>query len=263
MRRLITGLLLCLAAAPWAAQADVAFSQARARGELRVGIPAQTADLPAGAKVRTPERLDMPVAAKLAERLGLPLVLVVVPAEQASEALAQGRADVVLADRVDTAPMGPYWVGSGYSGQPKAVIRNDTPLRQWSEVAGKRVCMAQSNNRAEALARRYGATVQTYAAPSDALVGVREGRCDIGLIDDSVWAPLMRLPEWRKFAFSLPAEGGRAELGWLAAPAEADWLRLEMRAWRATGFWTALANKWARDLAFDVYLDQEVADCHG
>ena len=91
MRRLITGLLLCLAAAPWAAQADVAFSQARARGELRVGIPAQTADLPAGAKVRTPERLDMPVAAKLAERLGLPLVLVVVPAEQASEGTVLGR----------------------------------------------------------------------------------------------------------------------------------------------------------------------------
>ncbi|CFD97959.1 substrate-binding protein [Bordetella pertussis] len=36
-----------------------------------------------------------------------------------------------------------------------------------------------------------------------------------------------------------------------------------MQAWHREGAWTAMTAKWARDVAFDVYLDQEVPDCHG
>ena len=42
-----------------------------------------------------------------------------------------------------------------------------------------------------------------------------------------------------------------------------DWLGQEMRAWDRAGAWKAMTAKWARDVAFDVYLDQEVPDCHG
>ena len=41
------------------------------------------------------------------------------------------------------------------------------------------------------------------------------------------------------------------------------WLDARMREWARAGAWKALPAKWARDVAFDVYLDQEVADCHG
>ena len=113
---------------------------------------------------------------------------------------------------------------------------------------------------------RLGAEVRTYRVPSDALVAVREGDCDVGLIDDALWEPLMRFPEWKKFSSTLAAEGMRAERAWLvsaAAPADRAWLAAEMRAWDRAGAWKALAAKWARDVAFDVYLDQEVPDCHG
>ena len=108
--------------------------------------------------------------------------------------------------------------------------------------------------------------MRTYRVPSDALVAVREGDCDVGLIDDALWEPLMRFPEWKKFSSTLAAEGMRAERAWLvsaAAPADRAWLAAEMRAWDRAGAWKALAAKWARDVAFDVYLDQEVPDCHG
>ncbi|MCJ9708892.1 ABC transporter substrate-binding protein, partial [Bordetella hinzii] len=78
-----------------------------------------------------------------------------------------------------------------------------------------------------------------------------------------VWNALMRFPEWRKFSSTLPPEGRRAELGWLAPAPEAAWLQSEMRTWQANGSWNAMTAKWARDVAFDVYLDQEVPDCHG
>ena len=86
--------------------------------------------------------------------------------------------------------------------------------------------------------------------PSDALVAVREGDCDVGLIDDALWEPLMRFPEWKKFSSTLAAEGMRAERAWLvsaAAPADRAWLAAEMRAWDRAGAWKALAAKWARD----------------
>ena len=102
--------------------------------------------------------------------------------------------------------------------------------------------------------------MRTYRVPSDALVAVREGDCDVGLIDDALWEPLMRFPEWKKFSSTLAAEGMRAERAWLvsaAAPADRAWLAAEMRAWDRAGAWKALAAKWARDVAFDVYLTRK------
>ncbi|WZB60611.1 hypothetical protein WJ970_22260 [Achromobacter xylosoxidans] len=61
--------------------------------------------------------------------------------------------------------------------------------------------------------------MRTYRVPSDALVAVREGDCDVGLIDDALWEPLMRFPEWKKFSSTLAAEGARAERAWLVSAA--------------------------------------------
>ncbi|CPN78262.1 substrate-binding protein [Bordetella pertussis] len=208
------------AAQPGAAADPLA--AACARGVLVVGVPF-LADAPlAGAKVRTPERLDGVAAERLAPQLGLPLQLRRLAAGDAAAQLASGAVDLVLADRRDGAPLaaqapGMAVVGTGYATAPKAVIRGDTALRRWQDVAGRSVCMADAAQGAQALAQRHGATVRTYRAPSDALVAVREGACDLALIDDAVWAPLMKFPEWKKFSATLAPQGPRAELVWLAA----------------------------------------------
>ncbi|BCY21722.1 substrate-binding protein [Bordetella pertussis] len=208
------------AAQPGAAADPLA--AACARGVLVVGVPF-LADAPlAGAKVRTPERLDGVAAERLARQLGLPLQLRRLAAGDAAAQLASGAVDLVLADRRDGAPLaaqapGMAVVGTGYATAPKAVIRGDTALRRWQDVAGRSVCMADAAQGAQALAQRHGATVRTYRAPSDALVAVREGACDLALIDDAVWAPLMKFPEWKKFSATLAPQGPRAELVWLAA----------------------------------------------
>lgn len=208
------------AAQPGAAADPLA--AACARGVLVVGVPF-LADAPlAGAKVRTPERLDGVAAERLAQQLGLPLQLRRLAAGDAAAQLASGAVDLVLADRRDGAPLaaqapGMAVVGTGYATAPKAVIRGDTALRRWQDVAGRSVCMADAAQGAQALAQRHGATVRTYRAPSDALVAVREGACDLALIDDAVWAPLMKFPEWKKFSATLAPQGPRAELVWLAA----------------------------------------------
>lgn len=242
------------------------FPAARARGELVVGVPYLAPPPAAGAKIRTPEGLDAAIADKLAASLKLPVRLVQLPAGQAATALASGQVDLVLADRANGQPASVAAQPTGYAARPKAVIRSDTPLRKPADAKGRTVCMAEAAAHAQALAQGWGAVVKTYRVPSDALVAVREGACDIGLVDDAVWEPLMRFPEWKKFSSTLTPDGARQERVWLLRAgddASRAWLGQEMRAWERAGAWKAMASKWARDVAFDVYLDQEVPDCHG
>ncbi|MNT00253.1 Bacterial extracellular solute-binding protein, family 3 [compost metagenome] len=173
---------------------------------------------------------------------------------------------MVLADRASAQPPTVAVQPTGYRTRPKAVIRSDTTLRKPADVRGRSVCMAEAASDTRALAESWGAVVRTYRVPSDALVAVREGACDVGLVDDAVWEPLVRFPEWKKFSSTLEPAGAPRERVWLL-PAEDTagraWLASEMKAWNQSGAWKAMTTKWARDVAFDVYLDQEVPDCHG
>lgn len=243
------------------------FHEARVRGELIVGVPYLAPPLAAGAKVRTPERLDSAIAQRLGKDLGLPVTLEQVDARQAQALLASGAVDLVLADQADAEgmlPSGIRRVPTGYATRPQAVIRDDTAMRRWPDAAGRTACMSEAAVAAQALARRWGATVRVYRVPSDALVAVRQGQCDLGLVDDTVRAPLMSYPEWKKFSATLPLEGSAVEHVWLLRDkAEAGWLAGRMREWRGQEGWRKMTSQWARNVAFDVYLDQSVPDCHG
>lgn len=264
IRLLVLG--ACLVASGFAQAQSDAFAAARARGELVVGVPYLAPPPAAGAKIRTPDGLDAAMTDRVGQSLGLPVRLVQLPQEQAAAALAAGQVDLVLADGESAQPDTVATQATGYAARPKAVIRSDTSLRRPADVRGRSVCMAEAAVGAQALARGWGAVVRTYRVPSDALVAVREGSCDVGLIDDAVWEPLMRFPEWKKFSATLRPDGARSERVWLLPAADTatqSWLDARMREWARADAWKALTAKWARDVAFDVYLDQEVADCHG
>jgi len=246
-----------------------AFPKARSRGVLAVGVPYLAPQPAPGAKVRTAERIDIDIAQRLGKDLGLPVILKQVDPADAQALLASGAVDVILSDQDgdqgdDVLPEGVKRVSTGYVVQPQAVIRGDTSLRRWPDVSGHTVCMADAAVSAQSLARRWGAKVRTYPVPSAALVAVREGKCDLGLVDDTVWAALMGYPEWKKYSATLPLNGPALTRVWLVrGQPEAGWLNRQMHAWRGQGAWKAMTAQWARDVAFDVYLDQEVPDCHG
>ncbi|RSE99981.1 transporter substrate-binding domain-containing protein [Achromobacter aegrifaciens] len=256
----------CLVASGFAQAQPDAFAAARARGELVVGVPYLAPPPAAGAKIRTPDGLDAAMTDRLAQSLGLPVRLVQLPQEQAAAALSAGRVDLVLADGASAQPAAGATQATGYAARPTAVIRSDTSRRRPADVRGRSVCMAEAASASRALAESWGAVVRTYRVPSDALVAVRAGSCDGGLVDDAVWEPLVRFPEWKKFSSTLAADGARRERVWLLPASDSasrNWLSQEMRAWDRAGAWKAMTAKWARDVAFDVYLDQEVPDCHG
>ncbi|AHG62675.1 type 2 periplasmic-binding domain-containing protein [Advenella mimigardefordensis] len=253
--------------APKAADSPALFSQAIARGSLRVAVVHVTPAAAPGAKVRTEDRLDAPAVKALATALKVPSQLVELAPAEAAKALVDGRVDLALyslpADAANWPDVTP--VPTSYRTYPKAVIRSDTNIRSRADLAGRSVCVARSATQAATEATRAGATLLSFPYPSDALVAVREGKCDLGLIDQTVWQPLMHYPEWKKFSATLELADAPRTLTWLLPATqvrEAQWLQSRMQQWDRAGQWVAFSKKWATDVAFDVYLDQEVPDCH-
>ena len=250
-----------------AADGAALFPQAIARGSLRVAVVHVAPAAAPGAKIRTEDRLDVPAVKALATDLKVsPQLIELAPAE-AAKALADGSVDLALyslpADAANWPDVTP--VPTSYRTYPKAVIRSDTAIRSRTDLAGRSVCVARSATQAAEQATRAGATLLSFRYPSDALVAVREGKCDLGLIDQTVWQPLMHYPEWKKFSATLELADAPRTLTWLLPATqarEAQWLQSRMQQWDEAGQWAAFSKKWATDVAFDVYLDQEVPDCH-
>ena len=96
------------------------------------------------------------------------------------------------------------WQGTGYAVRPRRSFAAIRACAAAPTTRGRRVYGA--GDAAQGAGARL-AEVRTYRVPSDALVAVREGDCDVGLIDDALWEPLMRFPEWKKFSSTLAAEG--------------------------------------------------------
>lgn len=278
-RSAVAGLLLsltCITALPHTAQAVTAavqdgktalFPRANSQGDLRVAVIHVTPPAAPGAKIRTEDRLDVPVIRALAQSLQLKAQPVQMTPDQAQAALADGTIDLALyslpADAKIAADV--TSVPTSYQTYPKAVIRSDTPMRSPDDLRGRSVCIADTARHAAQEASRAGATLMSFRVPSDALVAVREGKCDLGLIDQTVWQDLQRFPEWKKFSATIELPDHPRTLSWLVPASngrQAEWLRAQMQQWDATGQWAAFRKKWATDVAFDVYLDQEVPDCH-
>ncbi|NMM27484.1 MAG: hypothetical protein HHJ12_09420 [Glaciimonas sp.] len=90
------------------------------------------------------------------------------------------------------------------------------------------------------------------------------GVCDAAVHDDAMLNELLKLPEWKKFSVRLKV-GPRTTLVLIAPAGDADtlaFLKKTARAWSENSYWSQTKKKWVSDVAFEVYLDQNVPDCH-
>jgi len=218
-----------------------------------------------GSKVRTPEGL----APLLAERLDKRLPLRAVPASRAAVA-----ADGPGLRKVDALllPLGPgdaraqdaVVILTGYRAGIMAIMRTDTDIRRWEDLRGRTVCLAEGGGLAGQMQARYGAIEKVYRAPADALLDLRIGGCDATVHDSTMLEALLEFPEWRKFSARLPVQQER-DLAFVVPRDDtglARTLESQVAEWRQSGLLATLTRQAARDIAFEVYLDQEVPDCH-
>jgi polar amino acid transport system substrate-binding protein len=268
LRRLPVSMLcasLCtlLAASAWAGAATDGLEEARKRGSLVVAIDHVVPEYKAGTKFRTPETIDSALAEELAKSMKLALSMV---GTQGGTRPAPPRADVVLTTLANPAavPPGHVAIPVGYSAGPMAIMRTDTTIKSWEQLRGRTVCVSEGSHHVSTMASRYGAIEKVQRAPADALIAVRTGACDATVHDSAMLEEMLRLPEWKKFSARLPA-GTPAQLVFVVPASDRKtiaFLKQTVDDWAARRVPEALMKKAVRSIAFEVYLDQDVPDCH-
>jgi len=218
-----------------------------------------------GSKVRTPEGL----APLLAERLDKRFAVQPVPLPDGNAGagrFAAGKVDAALLplDRKGAAREEGVVIPTGYRAGIMAIMRTDTDIRHWDDLRGRTVCLAEGSGLAGEMQRRYGAIEKVFRAPADALLDLRIGGCDAAVHDSTMLEALLEFPEWKKFSARLPVQQER-DLAFVLDgndPVLVRSLQAQVREWNKNGLLTRLTQQSARDIAFEVYMDQEVPDCH-
>lgn len=259
-------------AAPLSAVGAELLDQFVQRQKLTVALQYVAPEYKAGAKFRTPESIDAELAGDLAKRLGVKLETVRLQPQPVSSSSGPGdgkRADLALA--VVAEPRQPQHaqqssivVPVGYTARPMAIMRTDTDIKSWQQLKGRKVCMSEGGLYVGTLAARYGAVEVLKRAPADSLLAIRVGECDAAVHDSLLLEELIRLPEWKKFSARLPAGVGMELAFHVPAGQEktAARLRQVVKDWNSAKLQEQLMKKAVRHIAFEVYLDQDVPDCH-
>lgn len=208
---------------------------------LRVTValpPVASADT--SARVFTAEGFEADLARDIGKALGRPVIMV------------GADADIVV-QRGAGVPV-------GYAPAISAAMRSDTTIRDWADLKGRTVCVTDGSPAAR-LAAELGADVLAQPSPALSLMLVRTGDCDAALHEAAPLAALFRNPEWAKFSATLPPREA-APLTLAVTPSLRAEVEVALTAVATPQVWQARSARWARNVALEVWLEQDAPDCH-
>lgn len=258
-------ILLAIAIAGSTAHAS-GLERAKQRGKILAGIHYVVPEYKGGMKYRTPEMLDQALLEDVAKRRQLPLETVQARPENQASLLSANKIDFTLATVTEANPLHRTHtvIPTGYAAGPMAIMRTDTDIKSWEQLKGRKVCVSEGGVHIGTITAKYGAIEMVYKAPADALIAVRVGECDATVHDSAMLEELIKYPEWKKFSARLPA-GPQSVLAFIVPASNkksADFLRQVVADWKATGHLDKTLKTAVRNIAFEVYLDQNAPDCH-
>ncbi len=235
-------------------------------GTLTVGVEYAPPAFVGGAKVRTPEGIDALLVDDIARRLSAKAQMTLFTQANPTQPLEDGKVRVVLAPvaETDAASASSRVIPTGYSAGAMAIMRSDTDIKQWNQLQGRTVCLAEGGRYVGMLAEKYGAIEKVFKAPADSLLALRIGECDAAVHDSAMLNELIKLPEWKKFSARLPVQDLKP-LAFVVASNDAelaDYLKQAVKAWANSQHLEKITKAAVQDIAFEVYLDQTVTDCH-
>lgn len=235
-------------------------------GHLVVGVSHLVPPYQAGAKFRTPESIESALVEELAAQAKATPVMREVNATGHATLPPANQADILFrfVPQDDPLTRSPRFIPTGYAAGPMAIMRTDTNIKTWQHLKGRTVCVSEGSPYKGAIAAQYGAIEKIFPAPADSLLALRIGGCDAAVHDSTMLEQLLALPEWKKFSARLPT-GPQSLLGFVV-PDDRKGLTAAMRQlsnhWKSTNRLAMLNEKRVRHIAFEVYLDQNVPDCH-
>jgi polar amino acid transport system substrate-binding protein len=250
------------------ALADGASDRGSSSEKLVVGLHHVSPEYKGGMKFRSPESIDEKLVEALAERLHRSVSPVPLhrlkPTAFASSDRDKTTVALTALPYKDLPLESVTVVPAGYYASPMAIMRSDTDIKSWEQLKGRKVCVSEGGLYVGTLAAKYGALEKVQRAPADSLLALRTGECDAAVHESALLDEMIQLPEWKKFSARLTG-GPRRTVAFIVPSSDKDTVRLLRKVtdeWSATGLPRQLMKKNAQHIAFEVYLDQNVPDCH-
>ena len=256
--------LFLVAAAWWSIQRAGAAPGRLDASVLHVGLDSVPPPPAAGAKVRTLAEPSGHIARLLSARNQVALSVLGRPDAASESPLKPLDLILTYSGSLPTSAGGQIPVHVPVmKSRPQAIMRSDTGIRSWHDLADRSVCVPETDGH-KGYAVRYGAREKVYPATADALLGLRTGQCDAVVIESALAGALLTLPEWKKFSATLPPGQGRDLVAIIQTgrPDADELLRRQLLELASERSLHTLYAGLARDIAFEVYLDQVVQDCH-
>jgi len=195
--------------------------------------------------------LEVDLAQKVADTLGVTLETIPVIASNRMQFLQQGQIDLMIATMTDTADRremvgikGPNYYASGTAIMtPKAM-----GLTKWEELSGKPVCGVQGSNYLLKIEKTYGATIVAFANAAEAKQALRDKKCVGYVYDDTTILADYAAGGWEDFEISIPVED-YAPWGIAVAKAEENCALGQIvsglqYSWHRDGTFIELEKKW-------------------
>lgn len=146
-----------------------------------------------------------------------------------------------------------------WSVSPVVIMRTDSDIKSWQDIRNRSVCISKDNRFIGELEQHYGAIESIYPTVTDALLALRTGACDATLQEEDFVNELLNYPEWQKFSARLQPYKNVNLVELQLADNVYD---QQLTKLFDTAELRSLVKYQAKDIAFEVYLDQTVPDCH-
>lgn len=212
LRRLLVGLLIA-ASCQQANAADTPFKTSptlesiRAKGEVVIGVKT---DLPPFGMVDGDGKsmgLEVDMAQKLADRLGVKLRTKGVSTENRFQRLEQGNVDIIIATAADTRErriIATAIEPDYYAESVNVLLPAGAKAHAWSDLRGKTLCALQGAYFNKPITQRHIVELQMYRSVRDAELALRDQRCVGFLYTESALQYLIKQHEWSNYKLALP-----------------------------------------------------------
>lgn len=188
-------------------QASPGLAAIRARGEVVVGVKTDLA--PFGSVDSNGKSIGMEIelAQKLADSLGVRLVTKGVSAENRFQRLEQGNIDILLATAADTKERRSIATAiepNYYAESVNVLLPRGSKAKDWSDIRGQTLCALQGAYFNKPISQRHIIELQMYRNMRDAELALRDQRCAGFLYTHSALQYLVNQPEWSEYIITLP-----------------------------------------------------------
>lgn len=215
LKSVLRGLLACLLTAGFcqASTNDTPFKTSptlqsiRAKGEVVIGVKT---DLPPFGGVDGEGKsmgLEVDMAQKLADKLGVQLRTKGVSTENRFQRLEQGNVDIIIATAADTRERRTIATAiepDYYAESVNVLLPADSKAREWSDLRGRTLCALQGAYFNKPITQRHIVELQMYRSIRDAELALRDQRCAGFLYTESALQYLIKQPEWSNYKLALP-----------------------------------------------------------